>query len=232
MKGVFTMYKKTIAVFFCIFLIGVCFVFANADIDNFSVRNGITFGISRKKVKTIETKNGNSKQLKINTKEEMEYWPVSVAGYSGSSVLYKFRKNKLYEIVYKFNEDLEHEPTEKYAKEIAKDLYGTLCDKYGNPDHDGDGSIFYDLCSEELKRQLEYFTIANGKLVLYCEWLMAYNNDFMIIDLYEYGTGFPKIDSFNTVLAYHFIEQSDAEKYMNQKASEQEEKTKQHNSDL
>lgn len=226
--------KKLISFILAITL-ALSMVAAMAEEEEFSVRNGIKFGMTPDEVKAIEAELGSplksedSDPVYKGTDYTLDYWYVPVAGYEGTAIYYYFKDNALFEIVYHFNANSELSTTKDGALKIARDIYQGLADKYGEADEDGSG-IYYDVPSYEFRRALT--APYDLEIAAYSEWLKKIKDGYLTIDLFVRGDGYPKIDRYTTTLAYHKSTTEEVESKIESEKQAEEEKQKQRNSDL
>lgn len=118
----------------CCILAFVCCVSvcASAEETEFSVRGGITFGLSIDEVKNIEKENGNGKETKYYRNalnehyEHLKYENASVFGYKGIPIKYDFKDGGLVYFDYMFE-----------GKTAFSDLEDSLISKYGSCTYSG-----------------------------------------------------------------------------------------------
>lgn len=200
----------------------------------FSVRNNICFGMSVDEVKAAE---GNLDILRWDWTGEkyhnsLEYWYLPIAGIEGSSLEYKFdlESDLLYEIVYAF-ETNEAEKEKKHVLEQMIYLYNYLTDKYGEPLHDGDGGLFPS-CTDEFSMHIGSVKTGICTISAYAEWLIPYEDYWVVVDLVTYGTGYPKIDSYQVFLAYKQVSNEIVDRALQDYNDEQVERQAQIDKDL
>lgn len=199
--------------------------------ERFSIRNGITFGLSIEEVKSIEEKNGNANLLRIDNEDLINYWYLNIAGYEGCSVDYRFSNNALYEIDYCFSADGRNY-TQTYALNTVKDLYISLQKKYGDAGHNGDG-IVYSIISDVFGYTV-YDKTGMHKLVAYAEWLLPYESDYMVIDLYvdSFGSTFSKTKTYTAYLNYRMVDKEKMEEIIQESQKNEDEKNARRNEDI
>ena len=136
-RGYFIM-KKAISFFIIITMLVICSI-GNSFADDFSVRNGIQFGMSVDEVKQIEKSNGMPDDNiyldgldYLKTCYQVGYKNTSVAGVNNIDVIYTFNKDTkiLEHIKYQLGVDSTEEANSAYNS-MAK----SLTDKYGEPRH-------------------------------------------------------------------------------------------------
>ena len=173
MKGSITM-KKTISIFLILSVLTVCIIGA-ALAEEFSVRNGVKFGLSANDVFAIEKENGITKtpsKYDDTDYTSYSYSDVSIAGKLGY-LNYEFSKDdKLLGIRYLYEEYSNTKIADTYIE-----MEQLLKEKYGEPlNTDSSGVLFPSYTSA-----LRYGKIR--KLLNYEEWLVEYDDYAVIIDI-------------------------------------------------
>lgn len=220
MKGSSTM--KRITVFFIVFVLLICNI-VSALADGFSVRNGISFGMSQDEVKKIEEKNGLtgdwngytvSKSGGYGGDTVIVYHPDSLAGFSGfdfrdgdsisPEIRYCFVNDSLFRIIYEWYSFCSTDKDKDTAAQYDT-LNASLKEKY-------------DLLSENKNNEIKYVDFGQ-KYTSYLQWVIddSYtygfkmgpftqylakdNNGYVDIWLYHYTTK-PLAGGFNTDWMY------------------------------
>ena len=187
--------RKIICIFLSIAMLWAMPGFANEAItaigEDFSVRNGISFGMTLDEVNAIETQNGlPSGDIILDYGDAglydlLRYNPSEIMGIPTNngevSLLYRFRisdSHKLYEVAY-FYGDMKDQIDTYYS--TLKENFVTT---YGIPLHDNDGK-FFDVRSIMFNMRVNADkTFGTNYLGKYCQWLIQYNDYYVDIDLF------------------------------------------------
>lgn len=156
--------------FFIVAIIISILVCPMASAETFSIRNGITFGMTKEEVKKAE-----NMKVSIDGKNSyfMSYQKVEIAGIKNSTLEYLFEKNKLIGINMLLNTDAAKLTLEKEYRALSS----SLKDKYGKPLGYKNGKTA-DLTSSYLSAQIttaDLDKLLGGKLgykISYEEWLI------------------------------------------------------------
>lgn len=175
--------KKTISFFLAITLHFLCLL-GTAFADDFSVRNGIQFGMSVDEVKQLEKDNG---MPDYNLYLEDNYgiytyfclgYDTSLAGIDGSRLIYCFdnKTNRLKEIKYELGS--RYKDSEK-AMSIYKTVTETMIQKYGIPDYSSsyNGKVFPILTESMLEAAINATSYDD---MVFNEWVIT-NDDYYIL---------------------------------------------------
>lgn len=212
--------KKLISILLILSIITVGIV-GNALADDFSVRNGIHFGMTVDEVKALEKNNGVAEEDIYLDKFNGDYYCVglntSIAGIDDSRLLYQFdpETNLLVEFRYMLG-------PYKISKDLAWEYFQTvlqsLMDKYGEPLHSSttDGAIF-PIVSETMQGAALDFNVT------YYEWLVDFGDYYILIDAYNGDSGYGSTGSY---VGYKYVSKEDAEKAIQNLIDEQNEKEK------
>ncbi len=177
--------KKTVSILIPLVLLVCLLGTALADIPTiskfdgtFSVRNGISFGMSGKDVEAIETGLGSSK---VYNKEYLEF-KGSAAGYSDVYVRYYFNQkssmNDLYTFDYEIGRLADWTQSEG-AKEYEK-LVNAMLSKYGNPFYSAKDEELFPLFSSAynfLGVVEDYYNLRD-----FNQWIVEYDDGYIVID--------------------------------------------------
>lgn len=224
--------KKSISLLSVILIF--CLISSSAEVTkidgSFTVRNGISFGMTEQEINTIEVEvnglqEGTINNDSLNGYTTLEFRAESIAGIEivhamGRTIEYYFNTTdgKMESIEYFFGYKVENH---------YEDLKKSIMNKYGNPLHDNDGGIF-GIITPSLRTALlsiQYGMLYSG-ISDYSEWLVQFDDYYMIIDLY---TATAKSGSGTTLnLAYRFISIDEIQKYIEDAETNQ----KQRDSDL
>ena len=225
MKGSITM-KKAISILLVLSVI-ICGI-GSAIAEDFSVRNGIQFGMSVDEVKKIEKDNGlddNDMYLDGLSNDGTWYqvaYITSIAGIEDSRVIYKFDKDskKLAAIDYNLGSNLDDET----ALSLLLLMKQNLADKYGEPIHSSytDGTVFpivsdILMTAQSLLAGTEYY-----------EWLVKHEDYYVLIDDVYMDLSWLKGGYFCHI-GYQYVSATEAESKIQElveSAEEQEKKTK------
>ena len=208
--------KKLIS-FILVITLALSMVAAMAEEEEFSVRNGIKFGMTPDEVRAIEAENGNENGEEFG--RTISYENVSVAGYPGTTIEYWFEDDSLFQIVY-FIGAATGDETEKNAKAIVSDLYGSLKEKYGEPAYNGEVGP---TCSEKFSLYLKQSTFYS--VPGYSEWLLNKADEYVNVDLFILSTLGTK---YSPMLIYNKV----ADELIESIEQAEEDKQKQRDSDL
>ncbi len=166
--------KKTVSVFLVLTIFIVCII-GSAIAEDFSVRNGIKFGMSKKEVNSIEKSIGSIKLGAFGEFPDILEYEGSVAG-EESIIQYCFSENGLTLINYDIGKgSAEKKNISPSREDMFYSLKDTLTKKYGEP-VSSDNTIIPDSLNGDLLR-LHRKTAAFDKN----EWLVEYDNYFVII---------------------------------------------------
>lgn len=232
--------KKLISLLIAMIItVGSMSVFAETTVmeDDFSIRNGIKFGMTVEEVREIEEGevSGNTVEVEIynsslmGTVKKVGYHKESIAGIpctgNGENLMYYFNINSglLEEIGYWYGYY-----DSASGKEYYNELYNLMCEKYGNPLHDNDGKLF-DIITNAF---VNYFLFSSGgssPKIRYAEWLKEFNDTWVVVDvvLNEMTAGKPEL-----VVGYRSVSKEEMTKLVGNAAREEAEKTKERNSDI
>lgn len=177
--------KKGISIFI-LFVLLVC-VFGSALADTptvpkfdgtFSVRNGISFGMSGKDIETIETGLGSNK---VTDKEYLQF-KGSAAGYSDVNVRYYFNQKSSMNDLYTFDYEIgryadwtQSEGTKEYEK-----LVNAMLSKYGDPFYSAKDEELFPLFSSAynfLGVVKDYYNLRD-----FNQWIVEYDDGYIVID--------------------------------------------------
>lgn len=210
--------KKLIS-FVLVIVLALSMVAAMAEEEEFSVRNGIKFGMTLDEVKAIEAANGNENGEEFG--RTISYENVSVAGYPGTSIEYWFDDGSLFQIVYFIGDDTDDE-TEEFAAKAVSELATSLEEKYGEPAYAG-GKVVAPTRSEKFDSY-----IGQGmfyKIPAFSEWLIKKANGYVNIDLFLLC----KLETmYSAILVYNEVDDELIESI----EQAEEEKQKQRDNDL
>ena len=171
MKGGFNV-RRIVSVLFALSVFVSCLGCAFAD--DFSVRNGISFGMPYEDIRKIEEENGITKrpsEFKGNDGTTYSYSDVSIAGKLGYLDYSFTTDNQLYDIRYLYEEPMKNNIVDTYIE-----MGQLLTEKYGEPLNTGKSGMLFPI----------YTSAVNyGKLrglQDYNEWLVEYEGYAVIID--------------------------------------------------
>lgn len=186
----------------------------NALADDFSIRNGLLFGMTADEVKKIEKNNGIEKWS--GEKETYLSGHASVAGYNNTFILHSFRSDdkgvyRLYEVFYQIGE---------IGRDVFTSLSQSLIDKYGPPQHSyyTDKYIF-PIHSDAMERAILYKS--NTTSGPYYEWVLDYNKYHVLIDITLYADSETYGLPMKIAVSYRYITDDDIQAY-NDSAQENE----------
>lgn len=160
------------------------FAEATAMEGEFSIRNGIKFGMTIDEVEKIETginslSPGNREYAE--NKDTMSYYVDSIAGINlvraaSDTIEYSFCKEtgELEAVSYWFGYDIARE------YDSLKSAYQS---KYGMPIHENDGHLF-DITPPVLESSMTGFYSQVYDLTAYCEWLVKYEDCYVVLDIF------------------------------------------------
>lgn len=210
MKGSITM-KKVITVLLVLSII-ICGI-GSAMAEDFSVRNGVKFGMTEEEVLKIEIENGTThyESKDLGTKfHYLDCFQLSIAGFDKSGIWYIFNKktNKLDDIEYFF-----------LNTSVFSELADMLREKYGEPLNSSftNGKVWespsYRMsCAVKYPQKLQYY-----------EWIVPFDDCYTLIDVmyyveYEYGI----VLDPHLFITYKYLEKSEVEKLINQQEEEKD----------
>lgn len=228
--------KKTITIFL-IFSVLLTSMFGGAFAQEFTVRNGICFGMSIEEVKQNEEGkpfeplpedyNYEQEEIFYDEGENQLYYMgfKSIAGisseaYDGANIIYKFLADKLYYIEYRFNVYSETNVSNSYVE-----LRKNLIDKYGEP-YNSEVNHISKVSTECIQRMLavpDFYTIVQVD-----EWLAAYENYYVVIDEVVWSDG----RNNNLELCYNMMTAEELDSIMTETVQQQENKANEVANDL
>ena len=140
----------------------------------FSVRNGISFGMSGADVEAIETGLGSKKE---NTSDKLQF-KGSAAGYDETNIRYYFNKgfNDLFTFDYEIGRYADW--TQSEGTQVYEELVNTMLAKYGDPFHSAkDGELFPILSSAYnfLGVVKDYYNLRD-----FNQWIVEYDDGYII----------------------------------------------------
>ncbi len=188
--------------------------------DDFSVRNGIRFGMTIDEVKQIETRNGITDSDIYLDKVNGDYYcfglTTSIAGIDGSRLLYQFDPDTKLLIDFRYMlgpSGTSIDLVDEYFKTVSQ----SLINKYGEPLHSSttDGIIF-PLLSNSMK------SASNDRIITYYQWLVDFNDYYILIDAIRSDNLFlPKYPQYDNAIGYKYVLKEDAEKALQDFVDEQ-----------
>lgn len=196
--------KKLISLLIAMIItVGLMSVFAETTVmeDDFSIRNGIKFGMTVEEVREIE-----EGEVSDNTVEINEEWDdyilgiVKTVGYHKESIAGIPCSGNSTNLDYYFNINSGLLEGIRYwygyydsalGKEYYNELYDLICEKYGSPLHDNDGKLF-DVITNAFGN---YFSAGGDSKIRYAEWLKEFNDTWVVVDvvLNEMTSGYPEL---------------------------------------
>lgn len=158
--------------------------------EDFTIRNGIKFGMSVEDVRIMEEALGGNAEGETRTKNSSAMGSVTRWGYHVDSIAgiactgnsttlnYYFNANELLEgVEYWFG---------YYSPSVGRanynEIYGLMCEKYGTPLHDGDGKLF-DVRTSAFDSYFSSKQFGSNNTVTYAEWLVEFNDTWVVIDV-------------------------------------------------
>ena len=179
-------------------------VFAEATVmeGEFSIRNGIKFGMSIEEVCAIET----TTLCDVKTKNSVTMGKTTMYGYQASSIAGIPCSGKSPTLRYYFNSEGKLEAIHYWygyyshnsAWSYYHEMYDLMCEKYGEPLHHSDGEFF-----DILTPAFDTYFASNGymKISGYAEWLVEYDDIWVVMDVllndmktksgdYEFSVGY------------------------------------------
>ena len=193
--------KKTVSVFLILTILMVCII-GNTVAEDFSVRNGIQFGMSRDEVKDKEKENGIGNAIDIDRSELLRYADVKVAGIDDCYISYYFSLETMIEIEYSLGGDYTKADKEIHQKAIFDEMETTLKEKYCDPIHVSDGSVF-PLYTDAMNTAMRH------AIMNYNEWLVNYDDYSVLIDEVFWKTENDKF--FYVSIGYKYISNKEIE---------------------
>ena len=180
--------------------------------EEFSIRNGIQFGMSIEQVRSIEEKNGSPKYEDVKDYDSKHYpgysvlkiATASIGGIDTSSygkIVYCFDKNKHLDcIVYEFGTHFpKASADEKYVK-IKK----TMEEKYGKSIDEGTY-----LVKTPVYYRWDWYKSMYGRLYHNNQWVIRFENYYVVIDLVELamaGGTANNLNSVQVILEYKIVD--------------------------
>jgi hypothetical protein len=154
-----------------------------AEPQTFSFHSGTEFGMSSQEIQDAEIEAGNI-ATKIQDDGDIQYSQINIAGINDSEARYEFENDEMIYLRYQFPSD--------YYDEIQKDyamLSETLNEKYGEAQFSDEKNISIDLVeyksvSIPTLASLLAETVIKWKAVNYEEWLIPYEDNYVIISHY------------------------------------------------
>lgn len=226
--------KRSICLFLIVALMAMSISFASAEDyavfnEEFSIRDGIKYGMSLAEVKEVEKSNGNGQyaseaQQLDNGGRDIDYDGLSVAGVSNSYVRYTFDSNdRLYDIGYGLGDiDVSYSS----AKKVYDEMRQNLEDKYGKPINDSDD--IFDIYSNQMQNMLfmaSFFNVTGE----FCQWIAQYNDCWCVIDLMVFNDS---MSSNFCYIGYRLVSYEEMAEYVSTSVAAAEEKSNELKSDL
>lgn len=209
--------KKFVAVF--AFVCAIALV-AIAIADSFSIRNGISWGLTSDEVQAKEGKEPDSSRSNI-----LDYNGQNVGGYEKTNISYSFdrRSKLLYRIQYYFERySYEDGPTRSNYRQdydhnlmIFTELFNTLCSKYGQPETHND-SRFTHLGSDPIKISMS-LPMVKYDVDNYAEWLVPFDDSYTLITLYLGTEDNTLYKDYDVRMEYEQISLEDGQNYLSNK---------------
>lgn len=207
---------------------------------DFSIRNGIHFGMSKSDVIESEKEYGTSVDYKEDApahdfnptgyQNRLMYKSITLMGYPNSNLYMYFDSNdKLMSIGYAFGITSDYPPSYETVYTDVKEL---LIEKYGN------AYITNSFLSEELVGSMfgddlysyTVFRAFSNKPAFYKmdQWVVEYDNCYVIIDLYSWTMG----STAHTYLGYRGISPTEFDSLMDEITTEKEIKESKRQNDI
>ena len=155
---------------------------AKAD-EQFTIRNGITFGMSKNTIKQLE-------KSKLQTEKDgsLTYYPVQVGNNKNGELVYCFDDGKLTNFIYDFKKNVSSRMT---LQREYSDLSMSLISKYGSPLGNTDG-VTSKWTSQLMDFMFSFVRMAKSTNHRYDydyeEWLIDSPDGFVKIDHFYYYT--------------------------------------------
>ena len=184
-------------------------IYSHAESEEFTLRNGIAFGMSEKEVDKLETLSRDKTYPLINY---YGYGKITNINYSG--VQYHFTNGKLKEVEINFDA-LSKRGISYNIKDYA-DISGMLTAKYGKPLGFVNGQSHY-LRGTEFDTYMSSYSLwaLLGVSLDYEEWLVPVNGGYVKIDHhFNYGKLKGK-DDYHHFLEYTFFSTDEVKNLFN-----------------
>lgn len=214
--------KKMVSLILAVIFLCITSGFAETYMESFTVRNGISFGLTLDEVKKIEKNTGP-------LTKDGDYWKIeniTISGISNSTVYYGFDSNqRLYEFHYNYNT-----PRTSYAfceREYLR-ITQSLINKYGEPLGYSGGKTHVirtatlDSLIESLRTIELFFPIAvpSTYYLPYNEWVIDTNDGHIKIEHVMIYIGNSSGESTPHILKYQFYSNEEWDKLLNNYADD------------
>ena len=231
--------KKAFCLLLILMLVGttLCCTAESSTKDEFSIRNGIHFGMTVDEVKEIEKgkpfeplpEDYNYEQEEIFYDEGDDHITYmgfkSIAGiraesYDGGNIIYRFINGFLDNIEYRFKVWSDNKIVESYVE-----VWENLTKKYGDP-FNSDVASVSEICTRSTKEMIgipDFYHI-----VQIDEWLKEYDDYYVVIDEVIWTDGRKN----NLELSYDLITVDEMNSIKAESMQEEEEKAKEIDNDL
>ena len=167
--------KRSLSILFILVLI-TCLCFNKGVLgEEFSIRNGIKFGMTKAEIKEIEKKNGiGNKLMKGSYDNLLIYKQVTLCGIDNSQILYRIDDDRigLIQITYNFDYSGDSYHSEAQCHNAFLEFKEMLCEKYGQ----------FETSSEQ--NQYLSWGICNPEFALeWVEWVLPQGDNYLYIFL-------------------------------------------------
>lgn len=229
--------KRLFSMVLVIVTLSMIFTCCTAYAENFSVRNGISFGMNKKEVIALEKQNGFEKYEDVDEDDRVLYSGYEVLKLSVSSIgginvgllghiTYCFDESgELDNLLYEFGMILGDAHDESYNS-----IRNSLLSKYGDPIVENERT--YVFTTPIIDRFNNVHRRYGGQIYHNSQWLYKYDDCCVIIDLIEFSRSRGASNNPDIMVEYKRISHEEVNDFFEQVKQQQQENEQERNRDF